>query len=111
MSFLVDPPLLIGSGVAISKLAPDEETARKLEMATAATFLAGASALYFNAPGTKPVARKLFRSEDGREFMVNSMVFNFDHRKLRGKRSLIGVALLATYPFWLKLGRRLGARA
>lgn len=110
MSFLVDPPLLLASGLAISKLAPDEETGHKLEMLTRVTFLAGATALYLNAPVANGIARKVFRSEDGREFMVNSMVFNFDHRKLRGRRHLVAAGLLATYPLWLKLGRRLGRR-
>jgi len=110
MSFLMDPPLLIASGMAISRVAADEETAHKLELLTAATFVAGATALYLNAPGTKPIAQKVFRSEDGREFMINSMLFNFDHRKLTGRKHLIGAGLLATYPLWLKLGRRLGKR-
>lgn len=110
MAFLMDAPMLVASGAAISKLFSDEDTARRLETATAVTFIAGATAFYLNAPGFKQVAQKVFRSEDGREFMVNSMVFNFDHRKLRGKRHLIAVGLLASYPLWLKLGRRLGAR-
>lgn len=110
MAFLMDAPMLVASGVAISKIAPNEDVARKLELATAATFIAGATAFYVNAPGFKQVAQKVFRSEDGREFMVNSMVFNFDHRKLRGRRHLIAAGLLASYPLWLKLGRRLGAR-
>ena len=110
MAFLMDAPMLVASGAAISKLIPDEGAARKLEAATAVTFIAGATAFYLNAPGFKQVAQKVFRSEDGREFMVNSMVFNFDHRKLRGSRHLIAVGLLASYPLWLKLGRRIGAR-
>lgn len=110
MAFLMDAPMLVASGAAISKLISDEGTARKLEQATAVTFIAGATAFYLNAPGFKQVAQKVFRSEDGREFMVNSMVFNFDHRKLRGRKHLIAVGLLATYPLWLKLGRKLGAK-
>ena len=110
MAFLMDAPMLVASGAAISKLISDEGTARNLERATAVTFIAGATAFYLNAPGFKQVAQKVFRSEDGREFMVNSMVFNFDHRKLRGRKHLIAAGLLASYPLWLKLGRRLGAR-
>lgn len=110
MAFLMDAPMLVASGMAISKIAPSEDAARKLELATAATFIAGATAFYLKAPGFDQVAKKVFRSEDGREFMVNSMVFNFDHRKLTGRKHLIAVGLLASYPLWLKLGRRLGKR-
>lgn len=110
MAFLMDAPMLVASGAAISRITEDRDVARKLELATAGTFIAGATAFYLNAPGFKQVAQKVFRSEDGREFMVNSMVFNFDHRKLTGRRHLIAVGMLASYPLWLKLGRRLGAR-
>lgn len=111
MAFLMDAPMLVASGMAISKVAPDEAVARKLERATVVAFIAGATAFYVNAPGFDTIAKKVFRSEDGREFMVNSMVLNLDHRKLTGKRHLVAVGLLASYPLWMKLGRRLGRRA
>jgi hypothetical protein len=42
--------------------------------------------------------------------MLNSGVFRFDHRRVRWPTHLLGLAIFATYPSWLRLGRRLAQR-
>lgn len=110
MSLLLDPPMLVGAGAAIQRLAPDDEAARRLESATLAVFLGASIPLYCNAPWMRWFAR-LMRAETGREFMLNSWVFDFEHRKPPLRTHLVSAAILATYPLWLRLGRRLAERS
>lgn len=107
MSFLIDPPLLTAAGAAISRSVADPEQAQRSARATAGLFVAGAAAFYLNAPGTGVVARR-FGDASGREFMLNSGVLGFDGSRAGLRTHLVAAALLATYPLWLALGRRLG---
>lgn len=109
MSFLVDPPLLVASGTALSKSGLSEDTVRVLEKATAATFLFGSISLYFNAPWMNWFAR-FFRCESGRDLMINSKVFRFEHRRPRTWVHGLSALIFVTYPLWLKLGVELGRR-
>lgn len=109
MSFLVDPPLLIGTGATIATVAPDEKTARRLEGAVLVVFLVTSISLYFNARWTDWLAR-LCRAETGRDWMLNSGVFHFDHAKPKPKVHAVSALIFATYPAWLRLGRKLGSR-
>lgn len=94
MSFLVDPPLLVLSGAAIEVLAPDERTAAVAGTAVLGTFFAVSGALYAH-PGW------------GRDWMLNSGLFSFEHRRPSPRTHVLAAAIFATYPWWLRLGRRL----
>lgn len=109
MSFLVDPPLLVGSGMAIEAVAPDERAARRLEAGVLALFLVTSVSLYCNARWTHWIAR-LCRADNGRDWMLNSGVFHFDHRRSGPPTHAAAAAIFATYPLWLRMGRRLGER-
>lgn len=106
MSFLVDPPLLVASGAVISKVAPDDRAARAAEHAVLATFLVMSIGLYFEAPFTRWLWR-LCRARSGRDWMINSGVFRFDETAAGPRTHAMAVAIFATYPMWLRLGRRL----
>lgn len=108
MSFLLDPPLLVASGIAIERLVPDER--RDLaEAATLGTFVGVSCALYLNVPGLGALWRP-FRADDGRDFMLSSGVLGIDHRRAGAGTHAVAAAIFATYPLWLKVGRRLGRR-
>lgn len=109
MSFLVDPPLLVLSGAAIERLAPDEPTKERASAAVLGTFFVTSGALYANARWIRWFWRAC-RAETGRDWMLNSGVFKFDHRRARWPTHLLGFAIFATYPSWLRLGRLLGRR-
>jgi hypothetical protein len=106
MSFLIDGPLLVGTGAAIEKIAGDEDTARRLEQLTIAGFLATSISLYMNASWTKWMA-DMCGAESGRDWMINSGVFKFEHEKVSRRTHLVSAAIFATYPVWLQLGRKL----
>lgn len=108
MSFLLDPGLLVASGAAIERLLPERQR-NVAEMTTLATFMGVSSALYANSPGLG-IFWKPFGSKNGRDFMLNSGVFHFDSENPGWRTHLAAGAIFATYPLWLKLGRRLGTR-
>jgi hypothetical protein len=49
-------------------------------------------------------------AESGRDWMLNSGVFKLDHEKVSPKTHLASAAIFATYPIWLRMGRKLGAK-
>jgi hypothetical protein len=49
-------------------------------------------------------------AESGRDWMINSGVFNFDHENVDTKGHVIAALLFATYPVWLKVGFMLAER-
>lgn len=110
MSFLVDPPLLIVAGAAIERVTPDEDRARLLETVTITAFLATSVSLYMNAPWTDWIAT-LCRAESGRDWMLNSGVFGFEHRHPTRATHVLAGVLFATYPLWLRAGRRMFPRS
>ncbi len=107
MSFLIDPPWLYANGRALAKL--DERPARALGAATMGVFWSVSIGLYLNQRWTKPVW-KACRAEDGRDWMLNSGVFRFDHRNAGRTTHLVSAAIFATYPFWLWKGYKDGRR-
>src|SRR4051812_17222556 len=109
MSFLIDPPWLYANGVALQRVAPDTDTADKLGAATVAIFLVVSISLYLNLPWTRPIWRAC-KADDGRDWMLNSGVFRFDHRNAGRTTHLASALLFATYPLWLWLGLRNGRR-
>jgi hypothetical protein len=106
---LVDPPLLVSTGVALSRVLPDDESVRAAEKVVVAVFLGVSIPLYLNAPWMRWMPR-LLRSESGRDWMINSRVTSFEHRRPRSIVHLLAVAIFATYPWWYRLGARLGGR-
>lgn len=108
MSFLLDPGLLVASGAAIERLVPEEHRCAT-EVATLAVFMGGSGALYANAPGLG-LLWKPFGSKGGRDFMLNSGVFKVDTVHAGTGTHLVAAAIFATYPLWLRLGRRLARR-
>lgn len=108
MSFLADPPMLVASGVGIARLAPDEHSARVAERAVLAAFLVTSIGLYVEAPFTRWLWR-LCRARSGRDWMLNSGVFSFDETAAGWGTHALAAAIFATYPLWVRVGRRLGA--
>lgn len=112
MSFLIDPALLYANGQAYARLAPAPDrpdTARALGAATVGSFWLVSVAMYLNRAWTLPLAR-LMRAEDGRDWMLNSGVFRFDHGRAGAGTHVLAVLLFLTYPLWLLLGYRRGLR-
>ncbi len=106
MSFLIDPPWLYATGQAYGRLMPERTTAaRALHTATAGAFLATSISLYMNRPWTRPIWR-LCKAESGRDWMLNSGVFSFEHRRVGRRAHLISALIFATYPWWLLMGER-----
>ncbi len=109
MSFLLDPPLLVAGGAAIERVAPDGRTADALSFATIGAFVGISLALYANAPGLG-LLWKPFGSRSGREFMLTSGLAPIEEDRLRWFQHASALAVFATYPAWLALGRRLAGR-
>ena len=111
MSFLIDPPWLYATGRAYGRLLPERTTpvARAVHTATAVGFLTTSISLYLNRPWTRPIWEAC-RAEDGRDWMLNSGIFRFDHRRAGKRAHVISALLFLTYPWWLLLGERAGRR-
>ena len=110
MSFALDPPLLVAAGVLIERNIGSD----RREMAEAAVlgvFFGGSFGLYHNVPGLGVLWRP-FRARNGRDFMWNSGVFGVntasDTGEARWPVHAAAGAIFATYPFFIKLGRRFG---
>lgn len=110
MSFLVDPPLLLGAGAAIEVAAPDDVTATRIETAVLAVFLVTSISLYANARWIHWLAR-LCGARSGRDWMLNSGVFSFDDERAGLPTHLLSAGIFLTYPLWIRLGRRAASRA
>jgi hypothetical protein len=103
MSFLIDPPLLYAAGRTTAALPP--ERAAAASAATAAIFLGTSISLYLDRAWTRPIWR-LCRASSGRDWMLNSGVFRFDHRSPTRCTHIVSATIFATYPFWFWLGYR-----
>jgi hypothetical protein len=101
--------MLVASGVLIERGLPAEQR-DAAEAATLGAFFGGSFGLYHNVPGLGLLWRP-FRAQNGRDFMWNSGVFGVKTNELRWPMHALAGALFATYPFFLKLGRRIGRRA
>lgn len=115
-SFLLDPPMLFAGGVILGRLLGDgrgsagcRSTLQALEVLTIAVFWGTSISLYLNKEWTRWIW-EMCGAESGRDWMLNSGVFSFDHRKTRPSTHAISAAILSTYPAWLLLGVRAGAR-
>ncbi|BBX98368.1 hypothetical protein [Mycobacterium lacus] len=106
MSFLLDPPMLVAFGILIER-ALREDQRDAAEAATLGVFFGGSFGLYNNVPGLGVLWRP-FRARNGRDFMWNSGVFHVQTDQLDWPMHAAAGAIFATYPLFIKLGRRLG---
>ncbi|MBW0019710.1 MAG: hypothetical protein JO236_19470 [Mycobacterium sp.] len=106
MSFLLDPPLLFVAGLLIERSLPAEQR-DTAEAATLGVFFGGSFGLYNNVPGLGLLWRP-FRSRNGRDFMWNSGVFRVQTEQANWPLHAAAAGIFATYPFFLKFGRKLG---
>lgn len=110
-SFLIDGPWLLSIGWALGKITrrftPDEAKRKKanqgLSIATLAIFYITSISLYFNKEWTRWIW-EMCKADSGRDWMINSGVFKFDHENVTPTGHAIGAAIFATYPLWLKAG-------
>jgi len=117
-SFLIDGPWLASLGWFYGKLtnrlfgdAEKRDKARKfLNLATIGSFYLTSISLYFNLEWTRWLW-EMCGAESGRDWMINSGVFKFDHENVSPKGHAISAAIFATYPLWLKLGYKLAERS
>ncbi len=100
--------MLVASGAAIERMAPDPELARKLGWATVGTFVGVSLALYANTPRLG-LLWKPFGARSGREFMLTTGLAQVEDR-LSWYQHLAALSLFATYPLWMAVGRRAGRR-
>ena len=113
MSFLIDPPWLYANGHVYGRLAPERARGRPALAAgtvVAGSFLATSVSLYLNRDWTRGIW-EWCRAEDGRDWMLNSGLFRFEHRRAGARTHAIAALIFATYPLWLVLGYRRGRRA
>jgi hypothetical protein len=106
MSFALDPPLLVASGVLIERRLPADRR-NVAEAATLGIFFGGSFGLYNNVPGLGVLWRP-FRAQNGRDFMWNSGVFGVNTAEAGWPLHAAAGAIFATYPFFIKFGRWLG---
>lgn len=109
MSFLLDPPLLVANGYAIGRMAPTHTAERVAEAALVGTFVVYSVGLYRNDEWTRPLWEAC-GAESGRDWMVNSGVTAFDHRRPTPTMHKVAAVIFATYPLWARLGVRWGRR-
>ncbi|MEE2854327.1 MAG: hypothetical protein VX424_16950 [Actinomycetota bacterium] len=109
MSFLLDPPLLMASGALIERHVPPDRR-DVAEAAVLGIFFGGSFGLYHDVPGLGLLWRP-FRARNGRDFMWNSGVFGVDTAKAGWPLHAAAAAIFATYPLFIKIGRRFGLLA
>ena len=117
-SFLIDGPWLACLGWLYSKTTSrmfkdteKRDKARKfLNVTTIGSFYVTSISLYFNMEWTRWLW-EMCKAESGRDWMINSGVFKFDHENVSTKGHVIGAAIFATYPLWLKMGYKIAARS
>ncbi|MBU1670012.1 MAG: hypothetical protein KKF41_12270 [Actinobacteria bacterium] len=113
-SFLIDGPWLVSIGWVLGKIvnkfAKDADENKKarllLSVATIAIFYITSISLYFNLEWTRWIW-EMCGAESGRDWMINSGVFNFDHENVSTKGHAIAALMFLTYPVWLHAGFKL----
>ncbi len=115
-SFLIDPPWLVSLGFlygkVTDKLIKEEDKKAKvrkfLDVSTIGMFYVTSISLYFNKEWTRWLW-EMCKAESGRDWMINSGVFHFDHENVTPLGHAICASLFAIYPLALKLGYKLAA--
>lgn len=116
-SFLIDGPWLVSIGWLLGKLTnrfqKDEAKNRKarwsLGIVTMFVFWFTSISLYFNKEWTRWIW-EMCKAESGRDWMINSGVFNFDHENVSTRGHFIAAVFFITYPLWLAAGFKLADR-
>jgi len=116
-SFLIDGPWLVSIGWIIGKImnkyVEDEEQNKRakgiLGFLTIAVFWITSISLYLNLSWTRWIW-EMCGAESGRDWMINSGVFNFDHENVGTAGHITAALLFLTYPVWLKAGFKLADR-
>jgi hypothetical protein len=113
-SFLLDPSCWSAPGFLAARITRGLGPRRRqalwvLGTGTMAVFWVTSVSLYLNREWTRWIW-EMCRAESGRDWMLNSGVFRFDHREPSPRTHAASAAILATYPAWLVLGVRLGWR-
>lgn len=110
-SFLIDGPWLLSigwiMGKILNKYVDDADQRKKaglgLSIATSLIFYITSISLYFNLEWTRWIW-EMCGAESGRDWMINSGVFNFDHENVSARGHAIAALMFLTYPVWLKAG-------
>lgn len=106
-SFLIDPPWLLLNGLLIGRFVRSRALRAVAGGATVAVFVVTSVSLYFDARWTDWIVR-LCRARSGRDWMLNSGVFQFEFENVGWRTHAVSAALFLTYPLWLVLGVRIG---
>jgi hypothetical protein len=112
-SFLLDPPMLFGSGWLAERLTRRLRPGRRasamatLRVGTITVFWVTSASLYLNLPWTEWIW-KMVRAESGRDWMINSGVFSFEHERPSSAVHALSAGILATYPLWFAAGVKAG---
>jgi hypothetical protein len=113
VSFLIDAPWLYTNGQVYARIAPESAQGRVaagLGAGTVALFWIVSVSLYLNRAWADPIARAC-GAESGRDWMLNSGVLRFDHRRAGARTHALAALIFVTYPLWLWLGFSRGRRA
>ncbi len=116
-SFLIDPFLLFTDGLVLAFLWERHWKGRfskALPLGIAAAilviFYSVSISLWFNLPWVDGFVHAMPRATTGRDWMLNSGVFHFEHHEPSGIARAFAVCFFATYPGWLLLGAHAGSR-
>ena len=114
MSFLIDPFLLLVCGAVIVWLRNrwlyrvTPHATKVLGALTVVGFWVVAGSLYLNLGWFDWIWLWTGRAVSGRDFMINSGVFAFEHILTPGLIDLLAWVMFALYPVWLYCGVVLG---
>ena len=114
MSFLLDPFLLILCGAVTVWLRNrwlyriSRHATKILGVVTVLLFWVIAGSLYLNLGWFDWIWQWTLRAVNGRDFMINSCVFQFEYLSTAGLIDFIALFLFLLYPLWLYLGILLG---
>ena len=105
MSFLLDPPLLFVSGLALGRFVPKGSLRRRIAIALLGLFYGVSGLLYLDVLPWWD-GRRWTRGSD---WMLNSGL-NTRLKRTAGA-DVLAVLLFAAYPLWVWFGMELGRRA
>ena len=112
-SFLLDPFLLFIIGIVLVAVASRGLKWRLKWFIFAASlivliiFWVCSVSLYFDLPWIEWMWR-MCGAESGRDWMINSGVFNFDYRNVSEAGHVFCGFMFALYPIWLRCGLHIG---